>query len=164
MRILFLPLMFDVFSWCSIVIYGLGDFLDSIPKLYEVYCVACFHHLMVQVLHPEESTRKEFFIQTERLDRKNKQNKHDRGSYRWYRVQSMFVHNTLFIIGVLTIVEEVLVYKECKTDDFNRVVSLIITLLTTVFTIMAVVSLLRVYTRYKAEYEGTRILRRFWVR
>jgi membrane protein YdbS with pleckstrin-like domain len=76
----------------------------------------------------------------------------------------MFVHNTLFITLVLTIIEEVLVYKECKTDDSNQVASLIITLLTTVFTIMAVVSLLRVYTRYKAEYQGTRILRRFWVR
>ena len=164
MRILFLPLMFGLFSWCSIVIYGLGDYLDPIPKLYEVYCVACFHHLMISVLHPDENTRKELFIQTERLDRKNKRHKHDSGSYRWYRVQSMFVHNTLFAILVLTIVEEVLVYQECKTNGTSRVVSAIITLLTTVFTIMAIVSLLRIYTRFKAQYQETRILRRFWVR
>jgi hypothetical protein len=163
MRILLLPLFFGLFSWCSIVIYELGNYFDPIPKLYEVYCVVCFHHLMNQVICPTDEARKEFFIQAERKNGSNKNHKHDNGSYRWYRVQAMFVQMALFAILTLTIVEEVLVHEECKTNDSDKSVSAIISLLSTVFTVMAIMSLLLIYTRFKAEYQGTRVLRKFWV-
>lgn len=163
MRMILLPSFFTVFSWSSIVVYGLGGYLDPIPKLYEIFVVACFHHLMVQVIHPNEETRTEFWIQTERMNRNAKKNLHDKGSYRWYRVQSMFVHVVLFVILALTIVEEVLVYKECETQEENRGATAAITLITAILTIMAVVSLLRIYLRFKVEYQGTKILRKFWV-
>lgn len=164
MRLILLPVMFTVFSWCSIVIYGLGNYLDPIPKLYEVYVVACFHHLMIQVICPTEGNRKDFFIQADRMNRSATKQTHANGSYRWYRVQSMFVHLALFIIAVLTVVEEVLVYKECKTNEQNGAASAILTIVTVVLTITAVVSLLRIYIRFKPEFQGTRTLRKFWVR
>ena len=163
MRIMLLPVMFTVFSWCSIVIYGLGNYLDPIPKLYEVYVVACFHHLMISVLCPDPDHIKDFFIQAERRNRSGKKTLHANGSYRWYRVKSMFVHQCLFIVAIFTIIEEVLVYKECKSNTTNTVASAIITVLTVVFTILAVVSLVRTYFRFKTNYQGTRTLRKFWV-
>ena len=155
--------MFTVFSWASIVIYGLGNYLDPIPKLYEIYVVACFHHFMIQVLCPDPDHLKDFFIQADRMNRSAKKTIHPNGSYRWYRVQSMFVHLCPFIVAVLTIIEEVLVYKECKTDETNAAVSAILAIITVIFTIMAVVSLLRVYLRFKTNYQGTQTLRKFWV-
>jgi hypothetical protein len=164
MRITLLPVMFTVFSWASIVVYGVGSYLDPIPKLYEVYVVACFHHLMVSVICPDTDHIKDFFIQAVRTNRSAKKTIHDNGSYRWYRVQSMFVHLCLFVVAILTIIEEILVYKECKADETNKAASAILTLITIVFTIMAVMSLLRVYLRFKTNYQGTKILRKFWVR
>jgi membrane protein YdbS with pleckstrin-like domain len=93
---------------------------------------------------PQRGDAKRILYPSGTKNRTNKKHKHDNGSYRWYRVQAMFV------IMVLTIIEQVLVYKECETNDSNKIVSVIITLPTTVFTIMAVVSLLRIYTRFKS--------------
>ena len=60
----------------------MGTWLDPISKLCELYCVASFYTFMVDVLTPDQSSQKDFFIAAERRDRRGTKQAHDRGSLR----------------------------------------------------------------------------------
>ena len=166
MRLIILPFMFAIFSWWSILIYGVGLYLDPIPRLYEAYCICTFFNLMVQVLHPDERTRTEFFVQADRSQTKRKQTKqiHGRGSYRWYRYNHMIVHLVPAVLLILTIVEEVLTYQHCSDDeDPSTASTAAFQVLEIVLTVTPLISLLRLYSRFQSEFQGTKILSKFWV-
>lgn len=162
MRIAFLPIFFAVFSWCSIDFYGINTFLDPIPKIYEVYCVVTFFEFMIQVLVPNEADRIRFFVTADRMDRRNKKRFHDRGSYRWYRVQRMLVYLSFTINFVITVLGEVLAGVLCQTAQAYRIWDIASEVITFMSTVIALMVLVRVYRRFRHDFQGTHLLRKFW--
>lgn len=122
---------------------------------------------MAIVLHPSPETRAEFFVQADRARLKKKQWKsvHDRGSWRWYSWNHVVVHMVPLLLLVMTVVEEVVTYRECRTDEGRSTgVAATFQILEVVFTVAPIVSLLRMYSRFQAEFQGTGIMSKFWVR
>lgn len=164
MRISILPIMFGVFSWLALLVYGLGYYLDPVPKAYEVVCVATFFNLMVQVISPDEAIRKEFYVQADRLDRRNKKRKSDRGSWRWYETMQMLPYIAVAGIFIISVAEIASAAKKCGTEgEENKAQKVVLTIFTVTFTIMGLVSIFKFYRRFKADFQGTKTLRRFSV-
>ena len=164
MRISILPVMFAIFSWLALLVYGLGYYLDPVPKAYEVVCVATFFNLMVQVISPDEATRKEFYVQADRLDRKHKKTISDRGSWRWFETMQMLPYIAMLGIGIISVAEIASAAAECGTEgEDNKAQKVVLTVFTVIFTIMGLVAILKFYGRFKADFQGTKTLRRFSV-
>lgn len=170
MRMILLPLMFAVFSWLSLLYYGLGAYLQPIPRLYESFCICTFFNLMIQRLHPDEATRDAFFVNCERLKVSKRRTKlvHDRGMYRWYRYQHMIVHLIPVLLLFLTIGNISLAARECGDDSAgeNAAAHAAIQIFEIIFTVTPIVAVLRTYyhNQFKSKLQGKHVMDVFWVR
>ena len=134
--------------------------MDPVPKLYDMYCVICFFNYMIQVIAPDEATRHEFFIGAARLNRRNKKLVHRKGSLRMFRYQFVVMYVSLFIVFLMTLATEFINIGLCHSSKANQIFSIAIQVVTFVFTASAIMTLLRFYRRYQAEFQGTHLLRR----
>ena len=107
---------------------------------------------MVEVLTPNEETRKEFFISAMRMNRRAKKQVHDRGSLRWFRMESMSICLALFVIFVITILEEILNARLCYTSKAYQVSVIVTQVLSFGSTIVALMALIRLYLRFRKEF------------
>lgn len=162
MRITLLPLVYAIFAWCSVDFYGINSFMDPLPKLYEIYCLASFYSFMVQVLTPDEATRDDFFIKATRMNRRGKKQKHDNGSLRWFRFESVAIYMSLFVIFIITILQEIVNTVMCHTSRAYEILDVVIEVFSFVATVMALMALVRMYARFRKDYQGTHLLRKFW--
>lgn len=169
MRMILLPLMFAIFSWLSLLYYGLGTYLEPLPRLYESFCICTFFNLMIQRLHPDESTRDAFFVNSERLKVSKRRTKlvHDRGMYRWYRYQHMIVHLVPVLLLFLTIVEEGLAISECRQDSEGEhsAAHAAIQIFEIIFTVSPIIAVLRTYkhNQFHPKFQGKHIMGLFFV-
>ena len=76
---------------------------------------------------------------------------------RGYSYHYMLVYVSMFGLGIITIVEVVLEYQECRTVSNGRAAGAIFTFMALVFTMVSLTSHIRTYSRYKEEYRLARL-------
>lgn len=112
---------------------------------------------------PEGQTREDYMVAAPRLSRNRKRQKHDAGTYRWYKLARMFVYLGLFLHTVVTVLEMIIARTMCHTSDTYESAYTLLEVLGILFTFMALISLLRTYSRFSETYQQFHLFRTFWV-
>ena len=118
---------------------------------------------MVEIIVPDGQTREEYFVATARVGGRRRQQKHDSGTYRWYRIAHMFIYFGLFFVFVTQVLELVIAGGLCHTSDTYENLHTVLELLSAIFIAFALVALLRTYSQFAPLFRKLNLLRTFWV-
>lgn len=127
------------------------------------YTISCFFEYMIEIVIPDGQTREDYFISTTRMSRFRRRQRHNSGTYRWYKVARMFIYFGLFFVFVTQVLELILAAKVCHTSETYESVHTLLEILSIFFISWALIALLMTYSQFQPVYSELHLLRTFWV-
>lgn len=160
-RIVFFPVLFATLSALSILNYDAAKYMQPLIALYEPFALAALFLLYIEHVAPDENARSAFFATLEyrRPRRKfpptTKYTVVPGGSQRWYRVSFIIVFLFVNVSTIMTIVELVTEATDhyCEESWSPKYAHIWVEVITTVFLVSAVVTVVTFYIRFHKEPE-----------
>lgn len=147
-RILLTPLIFSLFNALAIGFYEAAAYLTPVAQLYEVFAVVAIFLLFLAFVCPDPREHEAYFANLERRDNKQKV-VHDHGSLRWFYYIWIMVFQILPARLLCSIATWIIHAVLCPLDPKLGDASIVIEVFESVFTVLALMSLLRFYRRLR---------------
>lgn len=154
--------VFAVLYYVQLWYYQYSEYFSGATKIYQAYSLICFYIYMIHFRFPDQKERIGFMVALERQTRRKQQRVHDKGSYRWYRVRSMLIYQNTLVAIFNYILQIIVMNTVCAKSTTQLGIQGFVEFFGFISTFVTITNILQVYRRLRPEYEGSKMVRKFF--